>query len=126
MGEIAAKKLKEQDVHFLIISDNLQHVLSAKKLGYRAYFGHLDKLPVLESLKIEQSASIIITVSALMTKKIICQSILNYYPNANLVIKINARDDKNTFKGLAINSFVHAQHETATLLVSEALEQKIK
>jgi CPA2 family monovalent cation:H+ antiporter-2 len=123
VGEIAANKLKEQNVHFLIISDNLQHVLSAKKQGYRAYFGHLEKLPVLESLKVEQSASIIMTVNTLMTKKNICQSILKYHPKANLIIKINATDDKHAFEGLTINSFVHAQHETAALLVSKALGQ---
>jgi CPA2 family monovalent cation:H+ antiporter-2 len=121
VGEIVAKKLKEQNVDFLIISDNLQHVLFAKQQGYRAYFGHLDKPPVLESLKIEASSSIIITVNALSTKRIICQSILNYYPSANLIIKINAHEDKKAFDGLAINTFVHAQYETATLLVKSAL-----
>ena len=121
VGQIAAKKLGQQKVDFLIISDNLQHVIAAKQQGYRAYFGHLDKLPVLESLKVEQSANIIITVDNLSIKKIICQSILEYYPGAKLIIKINAIEDMKIFEGLKIQSYVHAQHETAALLVSKAL-----
>jgi CPA2 family monovalent cation:H+ antiporter-2 len=43
----------------VIISDNLQHMLLARERGVLAYFGHLDKRPVLESLKVEQAANVI-------------------------------------------------------------------
>ena len=121
VGQIVAKKLKKKGADFLIISDNLQHVLLARKLGYMAYFGHLDKLPVLESLKVEKSFSIIITINTLKTKRIICQAVLGYYPDANLVVKINTSEEKEGLADLAINSFVHAQNEIAKLLVKQSL-----
>jgi CPA2 family monovalent cation:H+ antiporter-2 len=43
LGRIVAKELTSQNSQFLIISDNLQHVLLARKRGYTAYFGHLDR-----------------------------------------------------------------------------------
>jgi len=85
LGRIVAKKLANEGVSFLIISDNLKHVLLARQRGYDAYFGHLDKTPVLESLKIEQTNSIIITVNSIKNKQIICEAVLNYYTDANLV-----------------------------------------
>ncbi|WP_372881935.1 cation:proton antiporter [Psychromonas sp.] len=121
LGRIVAKELDKKGVTFLIISDNLQHVLIAKKRGHKAYFGHLEKLPVLESLTVEQSSSIIITVDDLRTKKIICEAILNYHPEANLVVKVNTTSEKQSLEELSINSFVHAQHETALLLVEKSL-----
>lgn len=121
LGRLVAKELEKKGRRFLIISDNLQHVLEARKRGYMAYFGHLEKLPVLESLKIEESSSIIITVNTLRTKKIICEAVLDYYPQANLVVKISNHDEKNTLADLNIHSFVHAQHETALLLVQKSL-----
>ena len=120
LGRIVAKELQSKNKNFLIISDNLQHVQIARKRGYNAYFGHLDKLPVLESLKVELSSSIILTVNSIKNIKIICESVLEYYPQANLVVKINTLDEKNALSELAINSFVHAQHETATLLVKNS------
>lgn len=123
LGRIVAKELDKKGVTFLIISNNLQHVLVARKRGYNAYFGHLDKQPVLESLKIEQSASIIITVDTLRTKRIICQAVLSYYPQANLIVKINTLEEKQALADLHINAFVHAQHETALLLVKESIQQ---
>lgn len=121
LGRIVAKKLADEDVNFLIISDNLRHVLLARKRGYDAYFGHLDKTPVLESLKVEQTSSIIITVNTLKNKQIICEAVLGYHPNANLVVKINTLEEKSGLSDFHINSFVHAQHETAVLLVKKSM-----
>lgn len=123
VGRIVARELEKEGGNFLIISDNLQHVLVARKRGYQAYFGHIDKLPVLESLNIEQSASIILTVNRLRTKRIICEAVLDFYPQANLVVKINTREEQCALADLAINSFVHAQHETAQLLVKQSLNK---
>jgi CPA2 family monovalent cation:H+ antiporter-2 len=121
LGRIVAKELTKREVKFLIISDNLQHVLLARKRGFDAYFGHLDKLPVLESLKVEQTSSIIITVNTLKNKQIICESIVNYYPDANLVVKVNTLEEKKALSGINIKHFVNAQQETAELLVKQSL-----
>lgn len=121
VGRIVASELSKKDKSFVIISDNLPHVLLARERGYMAYFGHLEKLPVLESLKVEQSASIIITMNTLLTKKIICQAVLDYYPAAKLVVKVNSRDEQQALSGLNIQSFVHARHEAALLLVKKSL-----
>ena len=121
LGRIVAKELSKKEVNFLIISDNLQHVLLARKRGYDAYFGHLDKLPVLESLNVDQTSSIIITVNTLKNKQIICESILDYYPDANLVVKVNTLEEKAALADINIKYFVHAQQETADLLVKQSM-----
>jgi CPA2 family monovalent cation:H+ antiporter-2 len=119
LGRLVATQLTKNDVSFLIISDNLQHVLLARERGYTAYFGHIDKLPVLESLNVEHSKSIIVTVNALRNKQIICEAVLDYYPNANLVVKVNSLKEQKALSNYKINSLIHAQHEIALLLVKE-------
>ncbi len=121
LGRIVSKELAKQNVVFVIISDNLQHVLLARELGYKAYFGHLDKLPVLESLKVEQANNIILTVNSLKNKQIICEAVLKYYPQARLIVKVNSLAEKDALANLSIKSFVHAHHETALLLVKQSL-----
>lgn len=120
LGRIVAKDLTKLDMSFVIISDNLQHVILARKKGYSAYFGHLDKLPVQESLKIEQSDSIIITVNTINTKKLICESVLEYFADAKLIVKINSKEEQQQLSHLPIHAFVHAQRETASLLVQQS------
>ena len=120
VARIVARELQNKNVDFVIISNNLQHVLVARKRGYHAYFGHLDKQPVLESLKIEHSANIILTLDSLANKKIICEAVLEYYPQANLLVKINNIKEKRELADLNIRHFVHGQYETAQLLVNKS------
>lgn len=126
VGRIVATELSNKGQSFVIISDNLQHVLLARERGYMAYFGHLEKRPVLESLNIEHAASIIITMNTLLTKKIICQAVLDYHPAAKLVVKVNSREEQQALSGLAITAFVHARHEAALLLVKKGTENNTK
>ena len=120
LGRIVAKDLSQLGSPFLIISDNLQHVILARKKGYQAYFGHLDKLPVQESLKVELASSLIITVNNLGTKILICESVLEYLPTARLIVKINSLEEKQQLSHLSIQAFVHAHKETASLLVQQS------
>jgi CPA2 family monovalent cation:H+ antiporter-2 len=121
LGRIVAKELTNNGVSFLIISDNLQHVLLARKSGYDAYFGHLDKLPVLESLRVEETKNIILTVNTLTNQRIICEAVLDYYPDANLIVKVNTQAEKSALEDIKISTFVHAEYETAALLVKQSL-----
>ena len=125
LGRIIAKELKKEKREFIIISDNLKHVLLARKNGHLAYFGHLEKLPVIESLKIEDASSIIVTLNNISKKALICEAILKYDENANLIVKIDTRSEKKHLNGLNIRNFVHAQQETANLVVQKSLEVTI-
>lgn len=120
LGRIIAKKLKEKNKSFVIISDNLKHVLLARKNGYMAYFGHLDKLPVLESLKVDEASSVILTLSDKNTKKLICESVLNFKEDTKLIVKIDSLEEKKELKELNIKHFVHSQQETANLMVEKS------
>jgi len=120
LGRIVAQKLSSKNAPFVIISNNLKHVLLAKKLGYMAYFGHLDKLPVLESLKVDEAKSIIITVQDIKRKRLISESVLNFAPDSNIIIRINSIDERKELKDLPIKGFVDASHELGKLLVEEA------
>jgi CPA2 family monovalent cation:H+ antiporter-2 len=126
VGRIVAKELSAKGIRFVIISDNLQHVLLARERGYMAYFGHLDKRPVLESLKVEESASVILTVTNLVKKKIICQAVLDFHPEAKVIVKINSVEEKKALQGMGICAFVHAEHETARLLVKKSIANSIE
>jgi CPA2 family monovalent cation:H+ antiporter-2 len=122
LGRIIATSLEEKNIQFVIISDDLRHVLLARKRGYMAYFGHLDKLPVLESLKADEARSIIITLSNVIKKRLICEAVLSFHPEANLIVKIDSIDERKELKDLNIKTFVHAQQEVGQLLVEKSLE----
>ncbi|WP_072680424.1 cation:proton antiporter [Arcobacter sp. LA11] len=119
LGRIIAHKLEQKEESFVIISDNLKHVLLARKNGYMAYFGHLEKLPVIESLKVDEASSIVITLRDLNEKRLICEALLKFKEDINLIVKIDSLKEKRELKDLNIKSFVHSNLETANLIVNQ-------
>ena len=123
LGRMIANNLEERNIPFVIISDDLRHVLLARKRGFNAYFGHLDKLPVLESLKADETSSIIITLDNINKISLICSAILSFYKDANLIVKVDSVEEKKSLRDLNISKFVYANHEVADLLVKESLKE---
>lgn len=124
LGRKVASDLKAEGVAFVIISDNLKHVLLARKVGYMAYFGHLNKLPVLESLMVDEAKAVIITVSSEHNKRLISEAILNFSSHANIIMKIDSVEEKKHMRDLTEVEFVDASHEISMLLVDRAVKSK--
>ncbi len=122
LGKIVAASLQVKGANFVIISDNLKHVLHARKLGYMAYFGHLNKLPVLESLMVKEAKAIIITMSSEHNRRLIGEAVLNYSQEANVIIKIDSAEERKSMRDLPELEFVDASFEVADLLVRHALK----
>jgi len=120
LGRLVAKQLTKENIPFVIISDNLRHVRLAKKVGYKAYFGHLDKKPVLESLKVQESSSIILTTNKELRKRLISEAVLDFHPSAHIIVKIDSIEEKKHLKDLHITDFVDTNHEVSTLLINHA------
>lgn len=124
LGRAVAKELREKGVDFIIISDNLQHVLLARRINIMAYFGHLNKLPVMESLKVEESTSIIITVQNEHAKALISQAVLDYYPDAHIVIKVDSDEERQHFEEIDRINFVDSNSELSSCLVELSLRKE--
>ena len=124
LGKIVAASLQSKGSNFVIISDNLKHVLHARKLGYMAYFGHLNKLPVLESLMVKEAKAIIITMSSEQNRRLISEAVLNYDKNAHIIIKIDSAEERKSMRDLSELTFVDASFEVADLLVNHALHDE--
>lgn len=122
LGKIVAASLHANGANFIIISDNLKHVLHARKLGYMAYFGHLNKLPVLESLMVKEAKAIIITMSSEQNRRLISEAVLGYSKEANVIIKVDSVDERKNMSDLPQLEFVDASFEVADLLVKHALK----
>jgi len=122
LGRAVAKELHQKRVDFIIISDNLQHVLLARRIGFMAYFGHLNKKIVMESLKVEESSSIIITVVGEVKKNLISQALLDYYSDANIVIKVDTDEERHHLEEMKHIELVDSNYELSSRLVELSLK----
>ncbi len=121
LGRIVSGDLKNKGVEFIVISDNLKHVLLARKLGIMAYFGHLNKLPVLESLKVDEAKAVIITTNSEENKRLISEAVLNFSKVPNVIVKIDTIDERKAMRDLEDVEFIDANYEISNLLVKKAI-----
>jgi len=122
LGRAVAKELHSKNIDFVIISDNLQHVLLARRINFLAYFGHLNKRPVMESLKVEESSSIVVTEQGEHTKELISQSVTSYYSQAKIIIKVDTDAERKHFEKEKNIDFIDSNHELSSRLVELTLK----
>lgn len=127
LGRVVARDLTLKEIPFIIVSNDFRHVQFALRMGYRAYLGDLQKISVLEALKVEKSSSIVLTNTDIKNKILICDEILKFYPEANIIISYKSMDEKRLLGDLNIKKFVHIHEEVGRLLVEDAITySKIK
>lgn len=121
IGRIVASDLSARGIEFVIISDNLRHVLLARKLGYMAYFGHLDKPPVLESLQVGEARAVILTMNSEQRRHLVSEAVRRFSASVRIIMKLNSVDERKLMRDLPGMLFVDAGYEVSHLLVEKAL-----
>jgi CPA2 family monovalent cation:H+ antiporter-2 len=86
-----------------------------------AYFGHLNKLPVLESLEVDEAKAVIITVSSEENKRLISEAVLKFSKVPNIIVKIDTIDERKSMRDLEEVEFIDANYEISNLLVKKAI-----
>ena len=122
LGRAVAKELHAKHIDFIIISDNLQHVLLARRINFMAYFGHLNKRSVMESLKVEESSSIVITVQSEHKKALIADALSAYCSEVNIIIKVDTDEERHLFEKENRIDFVDSNYELSSRLVERSLK----
>jgi len=122
LGRAVAKGLHAKGIDFIIISDNLQHVLLARRINLLAYFGHLNKRAVMESLKAEESSSIVITVQSEETKVRISEALRAYSKEVHIIVKVDTDEEREYFEKEEGIEFIDSNDELSSRLVELSLK----
>ena len=121
VGKFVTKHLEELDAPFVVIDNSNKHVKEALHDDLEAYLGDASKTSILEALHIEKAAAIIVTLDNIEKKRLICEAVLRYSKNANLIVKITSLEEKNKLADLDITTIVDGKVEVARVLVERML-----
>lgn len=117
VGKFAVRYLKEKHMNYVIIDNSYKHVKEGLEDGEPIFYGNAEKVSVLQALSIDQASAVLLTLENFEKKRLICESILKYNSNLNLVVKIDSLEEKLGLSDLAINYIVDGKKEVAALLV---------
>jgi monovalent cation:H+ antiporter-2, CPA2 family len=122
VGKFVAKELRSRGINYVIIDNNYRHVQEGIEEGEEIYYGDMAKLQILEKLHVDQAVSVIVTLDNLEKKRLVCESVLKYYPNVKVVVKVISLEEKEVLIDLPIAVTVDGKKEVASRLVGEAMQ----
>ncbi len=126
VGKFVTKHLEELDASYVVIDNSNKHVREALSDEREAYLGDASKTSILEALHIEKAAAIIVTLDNIEKKRLICEAVLRYSKDANLIVKITSLEEKNKLSDLDITTIVDGKVEVARVLVERMLTCQLK
>ena len=126
VGKFVTKHLEELDAPFVVVDNSNKHVKEALNDGIEAYLGDASKSSILSALHIEKAAAIIVTLDNIDKKRLICEAVLKYSKNANLIVKVVSLEEKEKLKDLQITTVVDGKLEVARVLVERMLSCQLK
>jgi len=126
VGKFVTKELDELDVPYVIVDNSHKHVKEALNDGKEAYLGDASKLSILNALHVENAGAVIVTLDNMEKKRLICEAVLKYTKNVNLVVKVISLEEKEKLADLDITVVVDGKLEVAKVLVERMLTCKLK
>ena len=121
VGKFVVKHLEELGVHFVVIDNSNKHVREALNDGIEAYLGDASKMQILSALHIDKASAVIVTLDNMDKKRLICEAVLKYSKDANIIVKVVSLEEKEKLEDLHITSIVDGKVEVARVLVERML-----
>lgn len=121
VGKFVVQHLDELGSSYVVVDNSNKHVQEALNDGVEAYLGDASKQAILHAMHIEKAAAIIVTLDNIEKKRLICEEVLKYSKDANLIVKVVSLEEKERLKDLHITTIVDGKVEVARVLVERML-----
>jgi len=117
VGKFVVEELEKIEAPFVIVDNSNKHIEEAQKMGKEAYLGDASKQSILNALHIENAAAVIVTLDNIDKKRLICEAVLQYSKDVNLIVKVVSLQEKEKLQDLDINVVIDGKAEVAKVLV---------
>ena len=125
VGKFVVEQLEEIEAPFVIVDNSNKHIEEAHSHNKEAYLGDASKQSILNALHIENASAVIVTLDNIDKKRLICEAVLQYSKDVNLIVKVVSLEEKEKLKGLDINVIVDGKVEVARTLVKKMRSCKL-
>lgn len=117
VGKFVSKELDKLGASYVIVDNSFKHVKQALDDTKEAYLGDASKHSILNALHVENAAAVIVTLDNLEKKRLICEAVLQYSKDVNLIVKVVSLEEKEELADLDISVIVDGKEEVARVLV---------
>ncbi|MBZ7985627.1 cation:proton antiporter [Campylobacter sp. Cr9] len=126
LGQEVVLRLKNQGIPYIVLENDMSLVELGQSRAENVYYASAEQTASFDNASIKTSAAVIVTISNEQVLEVVSKKILDYDPNANVIIRIN-KDEYKIFEDLGENiKMVKEEKVIARTLLQEALVCRIK
>jgi len=125
IGRRIARKLTKMGIPYIAIDKQIELVKEGLKNGDNVIFGNAANKRILESLKVDEAAAVIITTLNEEHTELITQNLLDINPNLNIILLTDSEIQKEFYNHRNIH-VVDKSKELAEKLIELALKCEMK
>jgi len=125
IGRRIARKLTKMGISYIAIDKQIELVKEGLKNGDNVIFGNAANKRILESLKVDEAAAVIITTRNEDHTELITQNLLDINPNLNIILLTDSEIHKEFYNHRNIH-VVDKSKELAEKLIELALKCEVK
>jgi monovalent cation:H+ antiporter-2, CPA2 family len=126
IGKYVVKELERLNIDFVIVDNNIKHVQRGFADGREIYLGDMSKSHIIEALHIQNAAGVIVTLENVDKTYLVCEAVLSYVRNVNLIVKVISASDREKLRELAVTAMIDGKIEVANKLVQKAISCQLE
>jgi CPA2 family monovalent cation:H+ antiporter-2 len=126
IGKVVVQNLDALGLEYVIIDNSPKRVQQAIDSGREAYLGDMSKINMLEALHTVSCAAVIVTIDNIDNKLRVCDAILKYTKDVQLIVKASRLKDKEILRDKGITRIVDGKIEVGRILVERMMTCQLK
>ena len=122
LGKQISRLIEKKDLKFIAIESDIQTVKDAQKLNLPVIFGNASQKNILESVKIQDAKSVIISIGNSQKLNQICEAVNDLTHSAKTIVKVNKFEEKDYLSKLNLSHIIVETEKTAIAMFDEAMK----
>jgi monovalent cation:H+ antiporter-2, CPA2 family len=121
VGRMVAKLLEAENVNYVILDIDSEHVVKSREEGYPIYLGDISSLEMLKTIGIERANAIIIAIANNVTTKKASKLIKQNFAEIPIVVRAEDLKNSDEYYSAGANVIVPETYETGLQLGAAVL-----
>jgi len=121
LGQKVVKKLIEEDIPYMAVEHDRDHVNEGFEAGHTVFFGNASSKTMLNSLYVKNASAVIIAINNDEKVRLIVEAIKSIDKNIKIVIKISHKAQIDDLLDLGVKNFINENEIVASKLITKAI-----
>jgi len=120
LGQKVVKKLIKEDIPYMAVEHDRDHVKEGHDAGHTVFFGNAASKTMLNFLHVKNASAVIIAINNDEKARLVVEAIKNIDKNIKVVVKISHKAQMYDLVDLGVKSFINENEIVASKLISKA------